>query len=68
MMNQWILYEVVQRVVETDERITVLKDERYLGLNYSFNHCSEQASCEYIARMDDDCFIEGLEKQTTFLE
>ena len=63
-------YEVAQALASSDGRITLLRNEKNLGLNITLNRCLAVANGEYIARMDgdDDCLPERFEKQVAFLE
>lgn len=63
-------YEELVRWSKLDERISVIKNEKNMGLAYSLNHCLKYADGEYIARMDlDDISMpERFEKQIQYLE
>lgn len=52
-----------------DNRIILLSNQTNKGLAYSLNHCLENATGEYIARMDDDDIsdITRIEKEVAFL-
>ena len=52
------------------ERITVLQNDRNLGLNSTLNRCLHEAKGKYIARMDGDdlCAPERLEEEYRYLE
>ena len=48
-------YEVAERYRRTyPERITLLKNEQNMGLNYTLNRCLSVADGAYIARQDGD--------------
>lgn len=52
------------------ENISVYKNDKNMGLNYTLNHCLKYAQGKYIARMDgDDLSVEDrFEKELKFLE
>ena len=52
------------------DKIKLLKNEKNMGLNYTLNHCLEEADGEYIARMDGDdiCSKVRFEKEIEYLE
>ena len=52
------------------EQFFLLKNDRYMGLNYTLNHCLEYADTEYVARMDGDdiSLPTRLEKEVAFLD
>lgn len=52
------------------EKIVIIQNEHNMGLNYTLNHCLENANGEYIARMDGDdlCDPTRFEKQVAFLD
>ena len=52
------------------DKIKLLKNEKNMGLNYTLNHCLEEADGEYIARMDGDdiCSKVRFEKELEYLE
>ncbi len=52
------------------ERITLIQNEKNMGLNYTLNHCLKYADTEYIARMDgDDISLPArLETEIRFLD
>ena len=61
---------MIRRMVKTDERIVLLRNEENRGLGYSLNRCLSRAKGKYIARMDDDdiSMEKRLEKEYDFLE
>lgn len=63
-------YNIIKEITKLDKRVLVIKNEKNMGLAYTLNHCLENASGEFIARMDDDdySYRERLEKQINFLE
>ena len=63
-------YNVAKRLADSDNRITLIKNDSNKGLNITLNNCLSYASGEYIARMDgdDDCFPERFQKQIDFLK
>ena len=52
------------------QKITLLRNEVNMGLNYTLNKCLDHAGGEYIARMDGDdlCDPTRFEKQVAFLD
>lgn len=63
-------FDILNEYHEIDKRITVIKNETNKRLAASLNHCLEQASGKYIARMDsdDENLPTRLEEQVGFLE
>ena len=63
-------YELVKKLTAHDIRVRLLKNEKNMGLAFSLNHCLQEASGQYIARMDaDDVSLPNrLEKEYLFLE
>lgn len=63
-------YRVALKAAEQDKRITVIKNENNMGLNYTLNQCLKIATGKFIARMDgdDDCLPARFQKQVEFLE
>lgn len=63
-------YEIALRLAQNDKRITLLRNEKNMGLNYTLNRCLSAADGEYIARMDgdDDCIPERFSLQVDFLK
>ena len=59
-----------EELCKNDKRCKLIKNEQNMGLSYTLNRCLENASGEYIARMDDDDIAEKtrLEKQVSFLD
>ena len=53
-----------------DSRIIILKNDTNRGLNYTLNKCLQQATGEYVARMDGDdiCSSNRFETELNFLE
>lgn len=51
------------------DKIVLVENKKNMGLNFTLNHCLENASGEYIARMDGDdlCDPTRLEKELNFL-
>lgn len=48
-------YDIACRIKDTvNNKVIVLKNEKNMGLNYTLNHCLENTSGEFIARMDGD--------------
>lgn len=62
--------KIARNLAADDSRIIVISNEHNKGLNFTLNHCLEQATGEYIARMDgDDISLPNrFEKQVSFLE
>lgn len=63
-------YEVARNyVVRYPEKFLLLKNEKNMGLNFTLNKCLENATGEFIARMDGDdlCDPTRLEKELNFL-
>ena len=50
--NTYAVAEKYQKIYP--EKIVLIKNPRNMGLNYTLNHCLENATGEYIARMDGD--------------
>lgn len=63
-------YNIVEKIVNKDKRVILLKNKKNKGLAYSLNKCIEQSKGEYVARMDADDISEynRLEKQVEFLD
>lgn len=63
-------YNKAKRYAEQYENITLIKNNKNMGLNYTLNHCLKYANTEYIARMDaDDISLPTrLEKEINFLD
>lgn len=63
-------YAVANRISNCNPDITLIRNEKNMGLNYTLNHCLQYAEGEYIARMDaDDISLpERFEKQVDFLD
>lgn len=64
-------FEVAQEYVEKyPDRIILVKNDSNSGLAYSLNHCLENASGEYVARMDgdDESRPSRFEKQVNYLK
>ncbi len=61
--------EIVERLMKTDNRIRLIKNQVNSGLNIVLNKCIETASGEFIARMDDDdvSHPDRFSRQITFL-
>ena len=51
-------------------KIKLIHNDKNRGLNYTLNHCLQEVSGEYVARMDGDdvCAKERLEKEINYLE
>lgn len=51
------------------DKIVLIENEKNMGLNFTLNHCLENATGEYIARMDGDdlCDPTRFEKELNFL-
>lgn len=62
--------EIVKDICKNDNRVIFLKNETNKGLAYVLNKCLENASGEYIARMDsdDESALNRFEKQVNFLD
>ena len=63
-------YAAAKRISNCNPEITLIRNEKNMGLNYTLNHCLQYAKGEYIARMDaDDISLpERFEKQVDFLD
>lgn len=61
---------VIQNYIENDSRCILLQNENNKGLNHTLNRCLEEASGEFIARMDGDdlCDPQRFEKQFNALQ
>ncbi|WP_195637164.1 glycosyltransferase [Enterocloster bolteae] len=61
---------VTAYVIRFPTQITLLKNERNMGLNYTLNKCLKFAKGEYIARMDGDdrCSPYRFEKEMAILD
>ncbi len=46
--------EIAERNAAEHSNIVLIHNEKNMGLNYTLNHCLENADTEYIARMDGD--------------
>lgn len=59
-----------KEICKNDNRVIFLKNEKNSGLAYTLNHCLQEATGEYIARMDDDdmSHLDRFEKQVDFLD
>lgn len=55
---------------EYPNKIIVLKNQENRGLNYTLNKCLQEATGEYIARMDGDdlCAVDRLAKEVNILD
>ena len=62
-------YNEILEFAKRDSRFLIIKNDRNMGLAYTLNHCIENCSGEYIARMDADdlCYPDRFEKQIGFL-
>lgn len=63
-------YLIAEEYVKQDsKRFILLKNEKNMGLNHTLNKCLQQATGEYVARMDGDdiSLPDRLEKQVNFL-
>lgn len=58
------------KFAENHSNITLLKNDKNMGLNYTLNRCLKEARGEYIARMDgDDISLDTrFQKQVDFLD
>ena len=63
-------YAVACEIAASHGNITLIRNERNMGLNYTLNRCLELADTEYCARMDgDDISLPGrFEKEIRFLD
>lgn len=63
-------YMIAKKYASAHSNITLLKNEKNLGLNASLNRCIEYADTEFIARMDaDDISLpDRFMKQVSFLD
>lgn len=62
--------KIVEKYVAQDTRIKLIWNEKNRGLAYTLNHCLENATGEYCARMDGDdiCDPSRFEKEVAFLD
>lgn len=63
-------FEVAQQYKDKyPDKIVLIENEKNMGLNFTLNHCLDNASGDYIARMDGDdlCEPERFEKELNFL-
>lgn len=63
-------FEVAQQYKDKyPDKIVLIENEKNMGLNFTLNHCLDNASGEYIARMDGDdlCDPTRFEKELSFL-
>jgi glycosyltransferase EpsE len=62
--------QIIQSYAEKDPRIKLIANDCNHGLSYTLNHCLEEATGEYCARMDGDdlCDETRFEKQVRFLD
>lgn len=62
-------FSVAKKLADADNRITLIKNDKNMGLNYTLNNCLKHASGEFIARQDGDdiSLPDRLEKQLNFL-
>lgn len=63
-------YEVARQYAARHDNITLLRNERNMGLNITLNRCLALADTEYVARMDGDdiSLPERFEKEINFLD
>ena len=63
-------YQKALGYAEANSNITLLKNEKNMGLNHTLNRCLKKAKGEYIARMDgDDVSLKSrFQKEIEFLE
>lgn len=64
-------YEVAEQYRQQyPDKIVLIRNQKNAGLAYSLNHCLENASGEYVARMDadDESYPERFEKQVAYLK
>ncbi|MCP8967838.1 glycosyltransferase family 2 protein [Ectobacillus ponti] len=61
---------IVEEYMKTDSRITLIRNEKNMGLAASLNRCIEVARGDYIARMDADdiSFPNRFQEQISFLD
>lgn len=52
------------------DKVVIVENEHNMGLNFTLNHCLENCSGEYVARMDGDdlCDPTRFQKQVDFLD
>lgn len=64
-----IVRDYLEKIAESDERISVINEEKNRGLGYALNSCIKRAKGKFIARMDaDDISAENrFGKQIEFL-
>jgi len=62
--------KVIEKYMEKDNRIILLRNKKNVGLAKSLNNCIKIAKGEYVARMDDDDLSHNdrLKKQFEFME
>lgn len=63
-------YDVALKIAESDRRIKVIRNKKNLTLAPTLNHCLDNASGKYCARMDGDdvCDLSRFEKEVEILE
>lgn len=63
-------YEVAEHYAASHDNITLIRNEKNMGLNHTLNRCLELADTEYVARMDGDdiSLPERFEKEINFLD
>ena len=63
-------YNVAKSYVDNHDNITLVRNDRNRGLNYTLNRCLELADTEYCARMDGDdlSLPTRFEKEVEFLD
>lgn len=63
-------YDLAMNYSNKHKNITVLRNEKNMGLNYTLNKCLQQASGVYIARMDGDdiSLPDRFEKEVALLD
>ena len=63
-------YNVASEYAENHENVTLVRNEKNMGLNYTLNRCLEYADTEYCARMDGDdiSLPTRFEKEIKFLD
>ena len=62
--------DIVKEIVNGDNRVKIIKNDKNMGLAFTLNHCIDNANGIYIARMDadDESNLVRLEKQVDFLD
>lgn len=63
-------YRIIEEYAEKEPRIILIRNDKNRGLSHTLNHCLQEATGEYCARMDGDdvCDPTRFEKQVAFLD